>query len=192
MDKKVTADTRELPDLSQEFKGNKQQEGPREFRVQHARGGLKGRWTMNSMTIITAALAIATIFITMIAASYYYNNMRQNLVTRTTQSAGFLNRFLNSSYEQFLSAGQSFVTGFEDKDKLEIQIVSYSGYILSSSSSFTQTGSAPGTEDVAQCLENNTTTVWMGKDTTSGERATVFSSMPISSMTSPTSLCTTP
>ena len=176
MDKKVTADTRELPDLSQEFKGNKQQEGPREFRVQHARGGLKGRWTMNSMTIITAALAIATIFITMIAASYYYNNMRQNLVTRTTQSAGFLNRFLNSSYEQFLSAGQSFVTGFEDKDKLEIQIVSYSGYILSSSSSFTQTGSAPGTEDVAQCLENNTTTVWMGKDTTSGERVMSASS----------------
>ena len=170
MDKKVTADTRELPDLSQEFKGKKQQEGPREFRVQHARGGLKGRWTMNSMTIITAALAIASIFITMIGASYYYNNMRQNLVTRTTQSAAFLNRFLNSSYEQFLSAGQSFVTGFEDKDKLEIQIVSYGGYILSSSSSFTQTGSAPGTEDVAQCLENNTTTVWMGKDTTSGER----------------------
>lgn len=176
MDKKVTADTRELPDLSQEFKGKNQQEGPREIRVQHAHGGLKGRWTMNSMTIITAVLAIASIFITMIATSYYYNNMRQNLVARATQSAGFLNRFLNSSYEQFLSAGQSFVTGFEDKDKLEIQIISSGGYILSSSSSFTQTGSAPGTEDVGQCLEDNTTTVWMGKDTTSGERVMSVSS----------------
>ena len=29
MDKKVTADTRELPDISQEFKGKKQAEGPR-------------------------------------------------------------------------------------------------------------------------------------------------------------------
>lgn len=170
MDKKVTADTRELPDLSQEFKGKKQQEGPREFRVQHARGGLKGRWMMNSMTIITAVLAIAAIFVTMIAASYYYNNMRQNLVSRATQSAGFLNRFLNSSYEQFLSASQSFVSGFEDKDKLEVQIVSSNGHILSSSSSFSQTGSEPGTKDVAQCLEENATTVWMGKDATSGER----------------------
>lgn len=176
MDRKVTADTRELPDLSQEFKGKQQQEGPREFRVQHARGGLKGRWTMNSMTIITAVLAIVTIFVTLIAASYYYNNVRQNLVARATQSAGFLNRFLNSSYDQFLSASQSYVTGFEDKDKLEIQIVSSSGYILSSSSSFTQTSSAPGTEDVAQCLENNMTTVWMGKDTTSGERVMSASS----------------
>lgn len=170
MDKKVTADTRELPDLSQEFKGKRQQEGPREIRVQHARGGLKGRWTMNSMTIITAALAIASIFVTMIAASYYYSNMRQNLVARATQSAGFLNRFLNASYEQFLSAGQSFVASFEDKDKLEIEIISSGGYILSSSSWFTQTGSEPGTADVAQCLENSATSVWMGRDSTSGER----------------------
>lgn len=169
MDRKVTADTRELPDLSQEFKG-KTQEGPREFRVQHAHGGLKGRWTMNSMTILVAVLAIAVIFITMLSASYYYSNVRQNLVTRATQSASFLNRFLNSSSEQFLTAGRSFVSGFEDKDKLEMQIISSNGHILTSSSSFSKTGSEPGTKDAAQCLEGNTTAVWMGKDALSGER----------------------
>ena len=179
MDKRVTADTRELPDISQEFKGKStQKEAPREFRVQHARGGLKGRWTLNSMTIIIAVLAIASVFITMIASSYYYNDMRENLVMRSTQSAGFLNRFLNSNYEQFRVAGQSFVNGFEDKDKLEIQIISSSGYILSSSSSFTQNGSEPGTEDVDECLENNLTTVWMGRDSTSGERV-MSSSSPL-------------
>ena len=125
MDKKVTADTRELPDISQEFKAKKDGDnGPREIRVQHAHGGLKGRWTMNSMTIIMAALAIVTIFVTTISASYYYNNIRQNLYTRVTQSASFINRFLNSSYDQFLSASESFVANMEDKDKLEIQIVS--------------------------------------------------------------------
>lgn len=139
MDRKVTADTRELPDLSQEFKGKKQEE-PREFRVQHAHGGLKGRWTMNSMTILTAVLAIAVIFITMLSASYYYGNVRQNLVTRATQSASFLNRFLNSSSEQFLTAGRSFVSGFEDKDKLEMQIISANGHILTASSPFSKTG----------------------------------------------------
>ena len=41
MDKKVTADTRELPDISQEFKAKKDGDGgPREIRVQHAHGGL--------------------------------------------------------------------------------------------------------------------------------------------------------
>lgn len=121
MDKKVTADTRELPDISQEFKAKKDGDnGPREIRVQHAHGGLKGRWTMNSMTIIMAALAIVTIFVTTISASYYYNNIRQNLYTRVTQSASFINRFLNSSYDQFLSASESFVANVEDKDKLEI------------------------------------------------------------------------
>ena len=108
MDKKVTADTRELPDISQEFKAKKDGDGgPREIRVQHAHGGLKGRWTMNSMTIIMAALAIVTIFVTTLSASYYYNNIRQNLYTRVTQSASFINRFLNSSYDQFLSASGS-------------------------------------------------------------------------------------
>lgn len=169
MDRNLTADTKDLPDLSLEFKGKKQ-EGPHEFRVQHARGGLKGRWTMNSMTILTAALAIAVIFVTMLSASYYYSDVRQNLVTRATQSAGFLNRFLNSSYDQFLSAGQSFVSSLEDKDKLEMQIISQNGYILSSSSSFSRTGSEPGTKDVAQCLDGNTTAVWMGRDVLSGER----------------------
>ena len=125
-------------------------------------------WTMNFMTIITAALAIATIIITMISASYYYNDIRRNLMTRAAQSAGFINRFLNSSYEQFLSASESFVASFEDKDKLEIQIVSASGTILASSSSFTEIGSEPGTEDVGMCLEENRTQAWMGKDLQSG------------------------
>ncbi|MCD8355455.1 MAG: HAMP domain-containing histidine kinase [Clostridia bacterium] len=178
MDKKVTADTRELPDISQEFKAKKQAEGPREIRVQHAGGGLKGRWTMNFMTIITAALAIATIIITMVSASYYYNDIRQNLMTRAAQSAGFINRFLNSSYEQFLSAGESFVTSFEDKDKLEIQIVSSNGSILASSSSFTEIGSEPGTEDVSICLTENKTRAWMGRDSQSGERV-ISASAPL-------------
>ncbi|MDO4174014.1 MAG: HAMP domain-containing sensor histidine kinase [Eubacteriales bacterium] len=178
MDKKVTADTRELPDIAQEFKGKQESEGPREIRVQHAGGGLKGRWTMNFMTIITAAIAIATIIVTMISASYYYSDIRNNLATRAEQSADFINRFLNSNYEQFLSAGESFVNSFEDKDKLELQIVSSSGAILTSSSAFTETGSEPGTEDVAMCLEQSATVVWMGKDTQSGERV-ISASAPL-------------
>lgn len=178
MDKKVTADTRELPDISQEFKGKRQAEGPREIRVQHPGGGLRGRWTMNFMTIITAALAIATIIITMVSASYYYNDIRRNLMTRAAQSAGFINRFLNSSYEQFLSASESFVASFEDKDKLEIQIISSNGTILASSSSFTEIGSEPGTEDVGLCLEENRTQAWMGKDLQSGERV-ISASAPL-------------
>ena len=169
MDKKVTADTRELPDLSQEFKKKAPEHGVREVLVQRGRSGLRGRWMVNSLTFIAALLAILTIFVAMIAASYYYNGMSENLLGRANQTASFLNRFMNESSDQFLSAGQSLVSGHEDKDKLEIQIISSSGRILASSSSFSQSGSKPGTKDVEQCLNNNTTTVWTGRDTTSGE-----------------------
>lgn len=176
MDKKVTADTRELPDLSQEFKEKKEE--PHEIRVQHAGGGLKGRWMMNSMSVIIAVLLAATLAITVLAASYYYRNIQQNLQSRVTQSAAFLNRFLNSSYDQYMTAGQSFVAGFEEKDKLEVQIISSGGTIMFSSSAFSQSGSKPGTKDVEQCLEDNKTVVWTGKDTWSGERV-VSASAPL-------------
>ena len=171
MDKNVTADTRELPDISQEFKKNKPEQRVHEVRVQRSRGGLRGRWMLNSMTFLSALLAIITIFISMIAASYYYNSMSENLLGRAVQTASFLNRFMNKSNEQFISASKSFVTSSEDKGKMEIQIIqiiSGSCRVLASSSSLSQ-GSQPGTKDVEECLEQNRATVWTGRDTTTGE-----------------------
>ncbi len=169
MDKKVTADTRELPDISQEFRKKTPDHAAREIFVQRGRAGLRGRWMVNSLSFMSALLAIITIFVAMITASYYYNVMSENLLSRATQTASFLNRFMNENSEQFMAAGQSLVAGSEDKDKLEIQIITKTGRISASSSSFSQSGSKPGTKDVEQCLNNDTTTIWTGKDTTSGE-----------------------
>ncbi len=169
MDKKVTADTRELPDLSQEFRKKTSEHSAKEIFVQRGRAGLRGRWMVNSLSFISALLAIITIFVAMITASYYYNAMSENLLSRATQTATFLNRFMNENNEQFMAAGQSLVAGNEEKDKLEIQIITRTGRIFASSSSFSQSGSKPGTKDVKQCLDNDTTTIWTGKDKTSGE-----------------------
>lgn len=169
MDKKVTADTRELPDLSQEFRKKPSDHGAKDIFVQRGRAGLRGRWMVNSLSFISALLAIITIFVAMITASYYYNAMSENLLSRATQTASFLNRFMNENNEQFMAAGQSLVAGSEEKDKLEIQIITRTGRIFASSSSFSQSGSKPGTKDVKQCLDNDTTTIWTGRDETSGE-----------------------
>lgn len=170
MDKKVTADTRELPDISQEFKKKESENGVSAISVQRSRGGLRGRWMINSLSFLSALFAIITIFVAMIAASYYYNSMSENLLARATQTASFLNRFMNKNSDQFLSACQSFVSGNEDKDKVEIQIISSSGRVMTSSSAFSQSGSRVSTKDIVQCLENNTTTVWAGRDNNSGEK----------------------
>jgi signal transduction histidine kinase len=171
MDNNVTADTRELPDISQEFNKNNPQKDIHEIRVQRSRGGLRGRWMTNSLTFLSSLMAIITIFVATISASYYYNSMSENLMSRALQTASFLNCFMNKSNEQFISAGKSFVASSEDKDKVEIQIIqiiSGSSRILASSSSLSQ-GSQPGTKDVAKCLEENTVQFSIGRDTTSGE-----------------------
>lgn len=168
MDKKVTDDTRELEDLAKEFKAKKEE--LKEIRIQHTRGGIRGRWMVNALSFIIGIMAIVIVFITTVTASYYYNNLRENLMGRATQSAVFINTYLNSSYEQFQSAAQSFVTDYEDKDKVEVQIISSNGRIQFSSSSFSQTGSLPGTADVDQCLEKQDVAISSGRDSRSGER----------------------
>ena len=167
MDKKVTDDTRELEDLAKEFKAKKEE--LKEIRIQHTRGGIRGRWMVNALSFIIGIMAIVIVFITTVTASYYYNNLRENLMGRATQSAVFINTYLNASYEQFQSAAQSFVTDYEDKDKVEVQIISSNGRIQFSSSSFSQTGSLPGTADVDQCLEKQDVAISSGRD--SGRRA---------------------
>ncbi len=173
MDQKVTADTRELPDLSQEFKknegGSNAKTSLHEVPVQRVHG-LRGRWMLNSLTFLGALLSIVTIFVALISASYYYNALRENLLSRTTQTASFLNSFMTASSDQFLAAGQSFVAGIEDKDKLEVQIISSSGRIYASSSSYSQSGNKPGTKDAEESMETMEPAVFSGKDENSGER----------------------
>ena len=67
MDKKVTDDTRELEDLAKEFKAKTEE--LKEIRIQHTRGGIRGRWMLNAHSFIIVIMAIVIVFITTVTAS---------------------------------------------------------------------------------------------------------------------------
>ncbi|MFI3116161.1 MAG: HAMP domain-containing sensor histidine kinase [Clostridia bacterium] len=144
-------------------------------KILHAPGGLKGRWFMNSLSFVVAILATVIIIIGSVSVSYYYSSVQDNLISQTTSSANFFNKYLNSNYEQFYVGAQKFVTEFEYKDKLEVQIIDNWGRVILSSSGLTS-GTIPSTSDVAETLHDQKASIYMGEDYLTGERVVSTSS----------------
>ncbi|MFI3228315.1 MAG: ATP-binding protein [Clostridia bacterium] len=148
---------------------------PKITKVLHSPGGIKGRWLMNSVSFVVAILTTVLIVIGAGSVSYYYSSVRNNLVSQTASSANFFNKYLNSNYEQFYVGAEQFVTEFEDKDKLEVQIIDSWGRVILSSSGLTS-GTIPSTSDVADTLKNMQPSVYIGEDYLTGERVVSTSS----------------
>ena len=81
---------------------------PKEDRVQHAPGGLKGRWLVNSLSFVVVILAVIIIFVSVGISSYYYSSIRDNLSNRVHSAASAVrDNFTQSSYDQYLGAIRS-------------------------------------------------------------------------------------
>ncbi|MBS6546744.1 MAG: HAMP domain-containing histidine kinase [Butyricicoccus pullicaecorum] len=143
---------------------------PKEDRVQHAPGGLKGRWLVNSLSFVVVILAVIIIFVSVGISSYYYSSIRDNLSNRVHSAASAVrDNFTQSSYDQYLGAIRQYVLGYEDKDKVELQFIDNAGLILMSTSALTADPN-PSTDDVVRALTNEAPESWTGEDPMTGER----------------------
>ena len=143
---------------------------PKEDRVQHAPGGLKGRWLVNSLSFVVVILAVIIIFVSVGISSYYYSSIRDNLSNRVHSAASAVrDNFTQSSYDQYLGAIRQYVLGYEDKDKVELQFIDNAGLILMSTSALTADPN-PSTDDVIRALTNEVPESWTGEDPMTGER----------------------
>lgn len=137
-------------------------------KVQHAPGGLKGRWMMSSLSFVVAILATVIIFVSMGVSSYYYSNLKETLVSSAETKASYFNKYWTDTEEQFHSMVQQQIDDV-DKSKLELQFINSSGHIFLTSSGL-MTASAPSTEDVGLALKDHKTHVYTGEDDLTGER----------------------
>ncbi len=136
---------------------------------------LKGRWLLNSLSFVVAILATTIIITAASSASYYYSSVRENLASQATSSASFFNKYLNTNYEQFYEGADKFVTEFEDKDKIEVQIIDEFGRVLLSTSGITA-GTIPATTDVSDTISSYGTNYFLGLDVLTNERILSVSS----------------
>ncbi len=137
--------------------------------VKRRKGGIKGRWMRNSLSMVVIILLTLVISVGAASMNYYYSSVRENIVNRTATTANFFNNYINTSYEQFYVNADAYVTDFKEKDKVEVQIIDQFGRILVSSSGLSA-GLIPGTNDVDDSFLNNRLSEFIGVDGLSDER----------------------
>ena len=141
----------------------------KEIRVQHAPGGLKGRWLVNSLSFVVVILAVIIIFVSVGISSYYYSSIRDNLKNRVHSTVSSIRDNFTSTYDQYLSGIRQYALSYEDKDNVELQFIDTSGRIILSTSELTA-DSIPSTDDADRALWENTVCSWSGDDPMTGER----------------------
>ena len=85
------------------------------------------------------------------------------------------NGFRNYTRAEFRAAAQQTITNYEEKGRLELQVLDRTGAVFVSGNDLTA-GSTPGTPDILGALEEKTAKVWTGRDPSTGERIIAASS----------------
>lgn len=128
--------------------------------------GITRRWLFTTFSIVGVMLIITFIVSILLINIYYYNTMQQVLTQRATVTADYFsetagNTLTSFNDSDFFLAAQSFVEGFEDKEKMELQFINSKGRIIVSSSGF-EPSSQPTMPDYQNALKSGDTGVWNG------------------------------
>ena len=136
--------------------------------------GIRSRWLTHNvslMVLLVLACAVAGI---VALSSYYYSCMRNGLEAQLKTTADFFETYISTSQEEFYGSVYSFTQNYEGKNDLELEFLSSSGEIISSSFGLAS-GSQPETADVTGALDQQKLTSFQGKDPQTGERILAIS-----------------
>ena len=136
-------------------------------RLRRARG-LRQRWVINTVAPIAVLLVVLVIAAGIGVANYYYSSMRNGLEMKAQEAGGTINSYFMTSYAEYERFTASFISSFEDKEDIELQIISSSGRIRTSTSGLTA-GLSPGTPDIQRAMSSGKSAVYRGADYQTGE-----------------------
>ena len=130
--------------------------------------GLRQRWVINTVAPIAVLLVVLVVAAGIGVANYYYNSMRNGLEMRAQEAGGTINSYFMTSYAEYERFTASFIGGFEDKEDIELQIISSGGRIRTSTSGLTA-GLSPGTPDIQRAMSSGKSAVYRGADYQTGQ-----------------------
>ena len=133
------------------------------------KGSITRRWMFNSLAVILAILLVFGVAFVLSMRSYYYKSVEYSLSSRLDSLDAFLEQvdWSNAAGNAFSDSAREFVESFQDKERLEMQIVDSEGQAIVSSTGFEpEAGQAP---DFVEALSSeNYRGVWIGR-TAGGE-----------------------
>jgi len=137
--------------------------------------GLRRRWLLNTVGIITALGLVCVLAVTAMFAVYYYSSMESDMRYRARTTTEFFADYLNQSYNAYYQSCITYAQTFEDKNNIELQFINAQGRIVTSSHG-SWTGSSPTTYDIAKAINNRSIEPFVGANPTTGERIMAVSS----------------
>ena len=133
--------------------------------------GIRQRWLFNSLGVVMLILTLAVGTLSVALWGYYYNSMTTGL---EAQASNVATHFRFTTRSEYHTAAQSFIDGFEDKNKIEVQFLDSNGTVIYTGQGLAA-GTVPGTPDVTEALENRTMKPWKGRDPATGEHVLAVS-----------------
>ena len=131
--------------------------------------GIRSRWLTHNVSLMVLLVLACAVCGIVALSSYYYSCMRNGLEAQLKTTADFFETYISTSQEEFYGSVYSFTQNYEGKNDLELEFLSSSGEIISSSFGLAS-GSQPETADVAGALDQQKLTSFQGKDPQTGER----------------------
>ncbi|MBQ9977667.1 MAG: HAMP domain-containing histidine kinase [Clostridia bacterium] len=122
------------------------------------------RWILNVfLVMIIVVIAVESAFCVFMHSFYLDRVKRQ----AEEYAQVFITSLSGTGGEEFINTSREYCEEFEDKDKLEIQILDNTGVVLFSTTGFTPTQSEK--PDYVSAIKNGNESYWMGKSS-AGER----------------------
>ena len=142
------------------------EEGAAESRAKgRPRGRLRRRWLANTLAVTLVVVAIAVSAFSLAMYSYYTSTILATLESKAQTAAGMFRNYTETTY---LSTARQFISQFEEKTTIEVQILNSGGRVLMSSM-MDISGGSTHSPDVAASIAEKKVRTHIGLDPDTGD-----------------------
>ncbi len=137
--------------------------------------GLRRRWILNTVSVITALGLVCVFGITAAFAAYYYSTMESELRFRARSTTVFFADYQNQNYNEYYQSCITYAQTFEEKDAIELQFINANGKLVASSYGRFAVQS-PTTSEITEAVQTRAICSYVGINPQTGERIMAVSS----------------
>lgn len=131
--------------------------------------GIRRRWLVNSLSVASLIVFLSVAAFSVAISNYYYSGVSSTIATRAATASNFFSKYMKNSYNEYYDSIFRFAADFKDRNKLELQFISQSGWVEVSTAGPAM-GMQPRTSDVKLALKTGKQESFIGVDPSSGER----------------------
>jgi len=124
------------------------------------RGRLRRRWLFNTLAVTLVVVAVAVSAFSLAMYSYYTSTILATLESKAQTAAGMFRNYTETTY---LSTARQFISQFEEKTTIEVQILNANGRVLMSSM-MDISGASAHSPDVAAAIGEKRVRTHIGQD----------------------------